>query len=132
MPHWPRGANFQGDLSTLPTLLNDLDERGLLDDTLVLWMGEFGRTPRINNLAGRDHWPQCYTVLMAGGGVKRGFAYGASDRTGAYPSSGAVRLDDVAATVFELLGVSAETEVRDTFNRPLPVSRGSAITPILI
>ena len=57
---------------TLPTFLNDLDDRGLLDTTLVVWMGEFGRTPRINNNASRDHWPQCYTALLAGGGVKRG------------------------------------------------------------
>ena len=70
---------------TLPTLLEDLDDRGLLDDTLVVWMGEFGRSPRINNIAGRDHWPQCYTV-MAGGGVKRGYVHGSSDQIGAYPS----------------------------------------------
>ncbi len=72
---------------TLPTLLEDLDLRGMLDDTLVIWMGEFGRAPRINNMAGRDHWPQCYTVLLAGGGVRRGFVYGSSDRIGAYPST---------------------------------------------
>ena len=71
---------------TLPTLLDDLDARGLLDDTLVVWVGEFGRTPRINNMAGRDHWPQCYTALLAGGGVKRGYVHGASDRIGAYPA----------------------------------------------
>ena len=70
---------------TLPTLLEDLDDRGLLDETLVVWVGEFGRSPRINNMAGRDHWPQCYTALLAGGGVKRGYVYGASDKTGAYP-----------------------------------------------
>ncbi len=70
---------------TLPVFLNDLDERGLLDETLVVWMGEFGRTPKINENISRDHWPQCYTVLLAGGGVKRGFIYGASDRHGAYP-----------------------------------------------
>ncbi len=70
---------------TLPTLLNDLDERGLLDDTLVVWMGEFGRTPKINKNASRDHWPQCYTTLLAGGGVKRGFVYGASDKPAPTP-----------------------------------------------
>src|SRR5690242_18014358 len=71
---------------TLPTLIDDLHDRGLLDDTLVVWTGEFGRSPRINSQAGRDHWPQCYTVLMAGGGVKRGHIHGASDRLGAFPS----------------------------------------------
>ena len=82
----------------LPALLEDLDGRGLLDSTLVVWMGEFGRTPRINDKAGRDHWPRCYTALLAGGGVKRGFAYGASDRHGAYPAGDPVRPDDLAAT----------------------------------
>ena len=77
--HFPRTEQ------TLPTLLDDLDERGLLDDTLVLWMGEFGRTPKINDNISRDHWPQCYTVLLAGGGVKRGFVYGKSDATGIVP-----------------------------------------------
>ncbi len=85
---------------TLPTLLNDLDERGLLDDTLVVWMGEFGRTPNINKNASRDHWPQCYTTLLAGGGVKRGFVYGACDKNGAYPAEDPVRPDDLAATIY--------------------------------
>ena len=85
---------------TLPTLLNDLETRGLLDTTLVVWMGEFGRTPRINDNASRDHWPQCYTALLAGGGVKRGFVYGASDKNGAYPAENPVtrrpRRDDLS------------------------------------
>ena len=72
---------------TLPTLLDDLDERGLLDETLVVWMGEFGRTPKINENVSRDHWPQCYTVLLAGGGVKRGYVYGASDDTARIPTA---------------------------------------------
>jgi hypothetical protein len=83
---------------TLPTFLEDMDERGLLDSTLVVWMGEFGRTPKINENASRDHWPDCYTVLLAGGGVKRGFIYGASDKNGAYPAENPVRPDDLAAT----------------------------------
>jgi hypothetical protein len=116
---------------TLPTLLEDLDLRGLLDDTLVIWMGEFGRSPRINNMAGRDHWPQCYTVLLAGGGVRRGFVYGSSDRIGAYPSASAVRPEDLAATVYHLLGIDPHTEMRDTLNRPFPVSAGSVIQGIL-
>ncbi len=76
---------------TLPTFLNDLDDRGLLDETLVVWMGEFGRTPKINENVSRDHWPHCYTALLAGGGVKRGFVYGASDKNGAYPDRDVVR-----------------------------------------
>ena len=116
---------------TLPTLLEDLDHRGLLDDTLVIWMGEFGRSPRINNQAGRDHWPQCYTVLLAGGGVRRGFVYGSSDRIGAYPSANAVRPEDLAATMYHLLGIDPRSEVRDPLNRPLPISTGSVIEGIL-
>src|SRR3984957_19992705 len=67
---------------TLPALIEDLESRGLLDETLVVWVGEFGRSPRINKMAGRDHWPQCYSAVLAGGGVKRGATYGVSDRTG--------------------------------------------------
>jgi hypothetical protein len=115
----------------LPALLDDLDSRGLLDDTLVLWMGEFGRSPRINNIAGRDHWPQCYTALLAGGGVKRGFVYGSSDKTGAYPAADPVRPDDLAATVFALLGIDPKTEVTDSLNRPLPISSGNPVMGVI-
>jgi uncharacterized protein (DUF1501 family) len=112
---------------TLPALLEDLDGRGLLDETLVVWVGEFGRTPRINAMAGRDHWPQCYTALLAGGGVKRGAVFGASDKTGAYPASDPVRPEDLSATMFHLLGIDPKTEVHDAVNRPLPISTGSVI-----
>jgi hypothetical protein len=107
---------------TLPTLLDDLSERGLLDDTLVLWMGEFGRTPKINANASRDHWPQCYTALLAGGGVKRGFVYGKSDAQAMYPDEHPVRPDDLAATLYNLLGINPESEVIDRNNRPLVIS----------
>jgi len=111
---------------TLPTLIDDLDQRGLLDDTIVLWMGEFGRTPRINKLAGRDHWPQCYTLLMAGGGVKRGAVVGSSDKIGAYPVQG-FRPEDISATFYDLLGIDPETEIQDKFGRPFPISKGTVI-----
>ncbi len=116
---------------TLPTLLEDLDDRGLLDDTLVFWAGEFGRSPRINSLAGRDHWPACYTVLMAGGGIKRGYAHGASDRIGAYPSHSAVRPEDLSATLYHQLGIDPRSEVRDSLDRPLTISTGTVIDGIL-
>lgn len=116
---------------TLPTLLTDLDERGLLDSTLVVWIGEFGRSPRINNIAGRDHWPQCYTGLLAGGGVKRGFVYGSSDKNGGYPASDAARPDDLAATMFYLLGIDPHTEIRDALNRPLPIAKGSPLMGLM-
>jgi hypothetical protein len=116
---------------TLPTLLNDLDTRGLLDTTLVIWMGEFGRTPRINDNASRDHWPQCYTALLAGGGVKRGFVYGASDKHGAYPAENPVRPDDLAATIYYLLGIDPHTEVQDTSKRPLAITSGKPVMRVI-
>jgi hypothetical protein len=115
----------------VPALLEDLDARGLLSDTLVLWMGEFGRSPRINKMAGRDHWPQCYTVLMAGGGVKRGFVYGTSDKSGGYPATDTVTPDDLAATLFYLLGIDPHTEVYDALNRPLAIARGEPIMGLI-
>jgi hypothetical protein len=116
---------------TLPTLIEDLETRGLLDTTLVVWVGEFGRTPRINKIAGRDHWPQCYPALLCGAGVKRGYVHGASDKLGAYPASDPQRPEDLSATLFHLLGIAPETEVRDALDRPLPISPGSVIEGIL-
>ncbi|MBX9581388.1 MAG: DUF1501 domain-containing protein [Gemmataceae bacterium] len=115
---------------TLPALLNDLAERGLLDSTLVVWVGEFGRTPRISSNGGRDHWPQCYCAVLAGGGMKKGFVYGASDRLGAYPTVGQARPEDLAATMFAALGLDPETEIADKLNRPLPISRGRPIAEL--
>jgi len=112
-------------------LLEDLESRGLLKETLVVWMGEFGRTPRINANAGRDHWPQCYTALLAGGGVKGGHVHGASDRMGSYPKGDPVKPDDLAATMFALLGIDPHTEVNDTLNRPFPIAAGNVVTDVL-
>src|SRR5438552_9127382 len=117
---------------TLPTLLNDLGERGLLDDTLVLSMGEFGRTPKISENASPDHWPQCYTALIAGGGVKRGLVYGASDKTGSHPAENPVRPDDLAATIFYLLGIDPHTEVRAVGNRPVLISEGKPVMEVMV
>ncbi len=116
---------------TLPTFLEDLDSRGLLEETLVVWMGEFGRTPKINENASRDHWPQCYTALLAGGGVKEGFVHGASDKNGAYPARDPVRPDDLAATMFYLLGIDPAAEVYDPADRPLPIAAGRPILDIV-
>jgi hypothetical protein len=116
---------------TLPTLLIDLDERGLLDETLVVWMGEFGRTPKINDNVSRDHWPQCYTVLLAGGGIRRGFVYGASDKQAAFPDRDGVRPDDLAATMFQLLGIDPATEIRDTADRPLLIAAGNPVAGLI-
>jgi hypothetical protein len=99
-------------------LINDLETRGLLERTLVVVMGEFGRTPRVNAGAGRDHWNFCYSVMLAGGGIKGGHVYGASDRVGAYPSRNPVGPADVVATIYHCLGISADMEMRDRLNRP--------------
>jgi uncharacterized protein (DUF1501 family) len=93
-----------------------------LEDTLVLWMGEFGRTPKINGNASRDHWPQCYTALLAGGGVKRGFVYGKSDASAMYPDEHPVKPEDLAATLYYLLGISPDSEIHDRNNRPLAIA----------
>jgi len=117
----------------VPALIQDLQARGLLDETLVVWMGEFGRTPKVQNTKqfgpdGRGHWPDCYTVLMAGGGITPGAIYGSSDRIGAYPGSDPVSPDDVAATMFWALGIDPATEVYDTLGRPLPIAAGKPVT----
>jgi len=126
---YPILSNYQLPLTdqTLPTLLRDLEDRGLLDETLVVWMGEFGRTPKLNDNISRDHWPACYTVLLAGGGMKRGYVHGQSDRNGAYPDRDGVPLEDLAATLFLALGIDPHTEVRDHLNRPRPISLGKPV-----
>lgn len=113
--------------SAVSALLDDLKDRGLLDDTLVYWTGDFGRTPKINKEAGRDHWPACQSIVMAGGGIAGGATYGASDRTGAYPKDDPLRPDDITATVFRALGLDPATEIRDQLDRPMPISAGEPI-----
>ena len=115
---------------TLPALVNDLKERGLLDSTLVVWAGEFGRTPKISSNGGRDHWPNCYSIALAGGGVKGGYVHGKSDKLGAAPTDGRVTPEDLAATMFDALGLDPETEIRDALNRPLPISRGKPVAEL--
>jgi len=115
---------------TLPVLINDLEDRGLLDTTLIVWMGEFGRTPKINANISRDHWPQCYTALLAGGGVKRGYIHGASDKRGEYPARDPVHIGDLAATMFALMGIDPQTEIRDPLGRPFPVATGQPVREI--
>lgn len=126
LPEWHLPVTDQ----TLPVLLNDLSDRGLLEETLVVWMGEFGRTPEINDNISRDHWPKCYTVLMAGGGIQGGAVYGASDKYGAVPDRDPVTTGDLAATMFHALGIDHNIEVHDNLNRPLPLAKGRPVTDI--
>lgn len=112
-------------------LLEDLDQRGLLDETLVVWIGEFGRTPRFNASGGRDHWGHVFSGALAGGGVRGGIVYGASDRQGAYPIEGRVEPQDLSATIYHCLGYKPATEIHDRLGRPLAISKGSPIEAIL-
>ena len=105
-------------------LLDDLEDRGLLDETLVVVMGEFGRTPTINSAGGRDHWGSVFSVALAGAGVPGGGVIGSSDDRGGMPADRPVRPPDLAATIFQLLGISPDHEFRDPFDRPLSVVSG--------
>jgi hypothetical protein len=120
-------------------LLDDLQDRGLLDETLVVWTGEFGRTPKIgqrNSDAGagkdgRDHWPNCFSTVLAGGGVRGGVVYGASDKHAAYPAANAVAPVDLVATLYHCLGVPPELALTDHENRPQVVCPGQVIAEIV-
>jgi uncharacterized protein (DUF1501 family) len=113
-------------------LVADLAERGLLDQTLVVANAEFGRTPRINTAAGRDHWPFVYSLALAGGGVAGGVVYGSSDKAAAFPASHPHDPRDVAATVYHLLGVPADTVVHDHAARPHALVIGRKIDGLLL
>lgn len=108
----------------LAALVSDLDERGLLDETLIVMMGEMGRTPRINKDAGRDHWSQCQTVILAGGGIRRGVVVGASDETASYPVTQPYGIQDLLRTIFHLLGVDADKVYHTPTGRPVPIVNG--------
>ena len=108
-------------------LLEDLERRGMLDDTIVAMYGEFGRTPKINKNGGRDHWGACQSVVFAGGGIRGGNVYGASDKHAAVPIDDPVGPEDILATIYHALGISPETELRDPLGRPYRLVEGRAI-----
>ena len=109
---------------TFDALLRDLEDSGLLDETLVVMMSDFGRTPRVNGNAGRDHWTSCYSVLFAGAGIKGGTVCGASDAHAAYVKDRPVRPADICATIYHCLGIDPEMTVRDRASRPIPIAHG--------
>jgi hypothetical protein len=111
-------------------LLDDLKQRGLFDDTLVVAVGEFGRTPRINPSLGREHWGPCYTALLAGGGVRGGQVYGASDRQGAFPIDNPVAPEDLLATIHHAMGLDPQAELRDREGRPIRACEGRPVTAL--
>jgi uncharacterized protein (DUF1501 family) len=134
------GANFRtlsGRLlpqldKTLAMLISDLHEKGLLDSTVVYCAGEFARTPRINNLAGRDHWSRTMAVLLAGGGFKKGYAHGATDNQGMTVTSEACTPDDVSASIFRQLGLAPSHEVTTHSGRPIAIFREGKVIEGLI
>ncbi len=111
--------------------IQDLDQRGRLDSTMVIALGEFGRTPRINKDAGRDHWPDVYSVLIAGGGVKRGAVIGASDQHAAFPTTEPIGPWDLSATMYHLLGIPPESHVHDRIGRPFILTPGRVTEDLL-
>jgi Protein of unknown function (DUF1501) len=108
-------------------LVSDLADCGLLDQTLVIAMGEFGRTPKVNTARGRDHWPRVFSVALAGGGIRGGQVYGASDRVGESPADKPVTPADLAATIFTLLGISPSKELHTSDGRPVAVNQGGKV-----
>lgn len=122
----------------MSALLEDMAERGMLEETLIVLFGEFGRTPKLGQITsgagaernGRDHWPHCYTVLFAGAGIPGGAIIGASDRQGAYPKNNSYTPEDLAATIYAILGIPAETEIRDALGQPHILSHGKQIKDI--
>jgi uncharacterized protein (DUF1501 family) len=108
-------------------LVEDLEVRGLLDSTLVVALAEFGRTPKVNGKAGRDHWPDCYSIVMAGGGIRGGAVHGASDKIGAYPALDPVTPGDLAATIFWRFGLDPQAELRDRLSRPYRLAEGDPL-----
>jgi hypothetical protein len=112
-------------------LLEDLAARGLLDETLVVWMGEFGRAPRLEEKGGRGHWGRCYSVVLAGAGIKPGIVHGRSDRHAAYPASDPVTPQDLVTTIYHCLGIDTDTELTDSLGRPLKLCQGHPIPGVL-
>ena len=112
---------------SLSSLLDDLDERGMLDSTLVVAMGEFGRTPKINKTAGRDHYPYAGNVLLAGAGIKGGAIIGATDRKGAVPATRPWRPEDFAASIYHALGIDHHRTYFPRLTRPTPIAHGQII-----
>jgi hypothetical protein len=116
----------------LAALVNDLDAIGMLDDTLVLLSTEFGRTPKVNNTAGRDHWPRVFSIMMCGGGLKRGYVHGSSNATAAEPENDPVYPGDLFATIYHLLGVDYEKRLLAPGDRPIDIVREGRVVQDLL
>jgi arylsulfatase A-like enzyme len=116
----------------LNALITDLQQRGQLDETLVVVAGEFGRTPRVTlKTAGREHWSNCFSVMLFGGGIRGGQVYGRSDRIGGYPETDPVSPADLTATIYHCLGVDPRTEILDQNDRPMRLSEGQPVAALI-
>jgi hypothetical protein len=137
---WDHHDNVKGQMSNqVPAfdqayarLIRDLSDRGLLESTLVMVSSEFGRTPKINNTAGRDHWPKVFSVVLAGGGLKKGFVYGSSDALGAEPENDPMTVANLATTVYNQLGINADKELMAPGDRPIEICDGGKVVNELI
>jgi uncharacterized protein (DUF1501 family) len=133
------GSIKQGIQGQLPqfdqafaTLITDLGQRGLLDSTLIMISSEFGRTPKINGTAGRDHWPKVFSVVLAGGGIKKGIVYGTSDATATEPEDNPLSVEELATTVYHCLGINADKELMAPGNRPIEICDGGKVVKELL
>jgi hypothetical protein len=137
---WDMHDNIQGGMTNqvpafdqgFAALIRDLDRRGLLDSTLVCIASEFGRTPKINGTAGRDHWPKVFSVVMAGGGIKRGITYGTSDATATEPDLNPLTVEDWATTMYHCLGIVADKELMAPGDRPIEIVNDGQIRKELL
>jgi hypothetical protein len=137
---WDLHSNIkQGTNNQLPqfdqafaTLIRDLERRGLLDSTLVMVSSEFGRTPKINATAGRDHWPKVFSVVLAGGGITKGLIYGSSDATATEPEEDALTVEDLASTVYHQLGIDSDKKLMAPGNRPIDLVNGGKVRKALV
>jgi len=135
--HWNNFSAHREDLvppydQAFNALMTDLDRTGKLDETLVVVAAEFGRSPRITRSnAGREHWPDCYCVLFAGGGIHGGTVVGRSDRNAAYPAASPMTPADFTATIYHCLGLDPHTETRDQAGRPFMLSHGTPIAELV-
>jgi uncharacterized protein (DUF1501 family) len=118
--------------NALATLIRDLDDRGLLDSTLIWVASEFGRTPKINASAGRDHWSRVFSIALAGGGLKRGMFYGDSDATSTEPAKSPTPLEDLHATLYHLIGINSDKELMAPGDRPIEIVDGGKVIKDLI
>jgi hypothetical protein len=137
---WDFHANIDGaQRSVMPDfdrafamLIRDLDQRGLLNSTLVMISSEFGRTPKINGTAGRDHWPKVFSVVLAGGGIKRGSVYGSSDATASEPENDPLEIQDLATTVYNQLGINSDKKLMAPGNRPIDIVNSGKVVKDLV